>query len=208
MILLLAVIIGLSVSLLRASWRKQSLHTLHLTGVWLVVIAVLPQLLTFNNTMLRSELPDGLVKGVLVISQCLLLIFVWVNRREPGIWLAGVGLGLNFLVIILNGGLMPISPQMVHHLVPGADPTSWALGERLWAGKDVVLSTPATRLVWLSDYFTLPDWIPYRVAFSIGDGLISCGVIWLLGSLSNKPVSYRREFNDVSESITQHVSQN
>jgi hypothetical protein len=37
--------------------------------------------------------------------------------------------------------------------------------------------------LFLSDYYTLPDWLHYPVAFSLGDVLIAVGAFWLLWSL-------------------------
>ena len=76
---------------------------------------------------------------------------------------------LNLFVILLNGGMMPISPETIQHLYPNASPGAWQIGQRLGVGKDIVLTISETRLWFLSDRFTLPDWIPYRVAFSLGD---------------------------------------
>jgi hypothetical protein len=206
LILLSAVIIGLVAGWLRAYTQNQRLKPFDLEGKWLVVAAVIPQLLVFNASFFRYHIPDQWAMGVLVVSQALLLCFVWINRHMPGIWLAGCGLGLNFLVIVLNGGLMPISPEMVNRLVPASQPNSWVTGERLWASKDVVLPLAATRFAVLSDYFTLPTWIPYRVAFSVGDILVASGVFWLLWSLGGNPNSQRRKTNGLSESALPHIS--
>jgi len=47
------------------------------------------------------------------VAACIALCFCLApNRREPGIWIAAVGLVLNVLVVLLNGG-MPVA-------VPGA----------------------------------------------------------------------------------------
>ncbi len=207
MILLSAIILGMAAGLLQSTWGGRKLRSLRLRWEGLVLAAVLPQLFLFHFALIHLAISDGMAKAVLVLSQMLLLVFVWVNRKEPGFWLLGLGLGLNFLVIVLNGGLMPISPAMVSHLAAGAQAGAWQIGARLWDGKDVVLPLSATRLAWLSDFWTLPGWVPYRVAFSLGDGLIAGGMFWLLWSLGRAPAPERRKFNGISEYRSKQLSQ-
>jgi hypothetical protein len=48
-----------------------------------------------------------------------------------------------------------------------------------------VLPADATVLGLLADRFVLPAWIPYRAAFSVGDGFIVVGALAFLWALSN-----------------------
>lgn len=188
MILVLAVLAGLIAGLLRAALTGQSLQTPALRLAWLVPVAFLPQYLAFGLGVTRRLIPDSLAILFLVGSQLLLLAFAWANRGIPGFRLLGAGLLFNLSVILLNGGLMPISPESVTRLVPDAPEGAWQVGERLAKGKDVVLPVAQMRLAWLSDRFFLPNWIPYRVVFSFGDILVAIGAFWLLwrlGGLKN-----------------------
>jgi hypothetical protein len=185
-ILLLAVAAGLLAGGVRARVGGRRLTSPHLRLAWMVPLAFLPQWLAFRLPATRELISDDLAAVALVSSQVLLLVFAWFNRAQPGIWTLGLGLALNLLVIVLNGGLMPISPRTVAYLVPEAPPNAWQIGGRLGTGKDVVLPIAATRLWWLSDWFRLPSRIPYRVAFSLGDVFVAVGAFRLLWTMGGK----------------------
>jgi len=147
--------------------------------VWLVAVAFLPQWFAFNLAAGQDLVPDPLAALVLVLSQLLLLAFAWCNRDRPGFWALALGLGLNLLVISLNGGFMPIGPETLKELF-AALPQGWEVGSRLGSSKNILLPAAGTHLPWLSDRFLLPSWFPDRVAFSLGDAIIAAGAFWVL----------------------------
>lgn len=193
MILLIAIIIGLVAGIARAKIRGQKYYAPELKMGWLLFIAVIPQMFSFHQPHTASVTPDRLAAGVLVSSQALLLIFVWANRKLPGFWALGIGLILNLVVIVLNGGLMPISPETVYKLSPQAIIDPGYFGTRLGSSKDILLATGDTRLWWLSDFLVFPNWVPYRVAFSFGDLFIALGaflLFWIHGDIDKIQARY------------------
>jgi hypothetical protein len=183
MILLFPILMGLLACLIRSRVGGRRLMPPDLCLIWLVPIAFLPQWVVFYQPATRALMPDNLIAASLVGSQLLLLSFVWFNRQTPGFWLLGLGLALNLLAVMLNGGLMPIDPETVAQLMPNVPADNWQVGNRLGATKDIILPIEAIRLWWLSDHFLLPSWFPYRAAFSIGDVLIAGGVFQLMWGL-------------------------
>lgn len=104
-------------------------------------------------------------------------------------WAMGIGLLLNFLVIVLNHGFMPLSPETAQKLIEPGVTVPLTIGERVEFGKDILLLTTNTKLWFLSDIFLVPQWLRYRAAFSIGDIFISVGAflfLWSLGGSSQR----------------------
>lgn len=195
MILILAVLIGLLAGIIRAYIRKFHFSQPQINLLWLVPVAFLPQLLSFYLPATRNRIPDVLASFSLISSQLLLLLFAWVNRKQPGFLYLGVGLCLNLTVIALNGGFMPIRPEAVLRIYPEIPKSVWQIGERLGFGKDIVIPLAETKLWWFSDYFTTPKLFPYKIAFSLGDILLAIGAFWFFWSLGNKPkqnINYER----------------
>lgn len=184
MVLAAAVVLGLIAGFARAWIGKRPYRVISLRFPGLVLFAFIPQWIAFYQSRMGYEvLPDEWGPVILVSSQLMLLLFAWFNRKQPGFWMLGAGLFLNLLVIALNGGLMPISPETVRKIYPDAPAGSWQIGRRLGNGKDIVLPVSDTRLWFLSDRMLLPEWLQYRVAFSLGDVLIAIGAFWLLWTL-------------------------
>jgi hypothetical protein len=185
MILLIAVAVGLTAGFLRALVRKQPYRVYELKWPILVLAAFIPQYFAFFHPSTRTQLTGNLVSILLVSSLIILLAFSLLNIHKVSFLPITLGFLLNFLVIMFNGGLMPISPDTVRKLLPGQD-SQWVVGQRLGYGKDIILEPDMTRLWFLSDRFMLPDWVHYPVAFSLGDVFIAAGVIWLLWTLGGK----------------------
>ncbi|HEX7554986.1 MAG TPA: DUF5317 family protein [Leptolinea sp.] len=183
MILVAAVFIGLIAGLIRAWVGQHEYRFYGLHAPWLVLIAFIPQLIGFYLPSTKVLISGQLAPILLVSTQTLLLLFSLLNIKKLSFTPISLGFLCNFLVIVLNGGLMPISPETIHRLVPNAPSNFWTLGQRLGYGKDIVLQESQTILPFFSDRFVSPQWMNYPVAFSFGDLLISAGVIWLLWSL-------------------------
>jgi Family of unknown function (DUF5317) len=96
--------LALATAMLRGG-RLTNLGDIEMKAWWLLIVG-------FGLQAATRFLPDAswseTVALVMVLgSFFLLMILVVVNRSRPGMWLAGVGVLMNFTVILLNGG-MPV----------------------------------------------------------------------------------------------------
>jgi len=186
MILALAVALGLIASLIRHRGRAaHQIAAIPLRSAWLAMLAVVLQW-----PLLQA--PGGAVQHirtqqvVFLLSYVLLSLFVWRNRRLAGIQIVGLGVILNLLVILANGGLMPITPETLAQLNPGTTPGQWLPGTHYGYSKDILLQSEA-RLWVLSDILVLPRPFPWPTAFSLGDLFIAIGIIVLLQGPITRP---------------------
>ena len=151
--------------------RRFQAGALALAGVVLNVIAELglfPALLARHPG--NGPLPLG---AILHLSSYLFLIaFFLANRAIPGIQSMLIGTLLNAVVIVANGGRMPIDPAALNAM--GDDLALAHFGSTvLWAS--YTLQSSATPLALLGDWIVLP--IPFHspIAVSIGDLWIAVG---------------------------------
>jgi hypothetical protein len=149
-------------------WRGlQRLAALRVRGAPLALGAAAAQLVSVVTQQQRAVL--------LVVSTLLLLGFCWRNRRLAGVGLIAGGIALNSLVMLVNGGTMPVSPASLPTL--GYELTE---GAQLPLQKSRVLADEHARLAWLGDRWHLPGPLAPVAAWSLGDGLLLAGLAWLL----------------------------
>jgi hypothetical protein len=171
--------IGLATGLGWSRLRGHPYRPPTLNHIWLVFVGFLPQFLAVYLGSSRASFPDWMAASVIVTSQLVLLIFAWLNRHLAGMLILMIGLVLNMVVMVANGGFMPINPNTAERLVGAEKISSFELGSRI-GYKDILLSAKETRLEWLADRFLPPVGFPYQVAFSLGDIFIALGAFWML----------------------------
>lgn len=160
---------GIIVGLI-ARGRLTNLAHMKLSRVWLVFCAFFIQL---GMEYLASKGIQAMYDYRFWLhgfSYLILFIFLWLNRHLPGSIIITLGFLLNFLVIMLNGGAMPVA-------LNGLDPSYVTMLQNNELPTYIILDS-STRLPWLSDIFINP-W-PIGKAFSAGDVFACIGVFWLV----------------------------
>jgi hypothetical protein len=94
--------------------------------------------------------------------------------------LLGLGLLLNFLVIVLNGGFMPITPEALVRTGYDANVSQLETGYLVGRTKNIVMELGEARLWFLSDIVVIPEPFPIPSVLSVGDLLIVVGVFFFL----------------------------
>ncbi len=190
MILIAAVIVSTLIALMRGG-RLGRLADLPLRYAWLALAAVVLQypLVYYNLGHGAIILGVSVANLVMVGSYILLLWVLWANRRLPGLPLVALGVLCNLLVMTLNGGWMPITPEAVARLGHMPRVTTTGSVAKVWGAKDIMLPRAQTWLWPLSDVFVVTAPFPIPSAFSPGDVLVAVGLFWLLQQSLVKPVS-------------------
>lgn len=136
--------------------------------VGLLLFGALLQAVAFWSVKSNLDLgPSWVIPILHSFSYGFLLGFTGLNRSLSGIRIVAIGIFLNALVIILNGGLMPVESTFLPE----------ASRQLLQAGTGTHgLMTEATRLRFLADIFyaDLPGL--GKQLFSVGDVLIDLGM--------------------------------
>jgi hypothetical protein len=172
--ILVVLFISLGVALSRGG-NLGALTNLQPRHLWLFFIPLGLQLIAFSPLGASPEFGQTPVKVFYLVSMAIAALALALNRHLPGlIWIAG-GLSLNFLVIALNGGLMPVSPaaRQFAGMPALTGPTM-----------NVTPMSPETLLPWLGDVLPLPSWMPLANVYSPGDVVVAIGgVIFILKAL-------------------------
>jgi len=161
-LIVLALLCLLSVPL--TGGRLSRLTSIRVRGTWVPVAALAIQVLIIT---ILPEGHESLHKAVHTATYALIGVFLWSNRKLPGVKIIGLGAFLNALVITVNDGQMAASATSERlaglHLPPGFE-------------NSAPLAHP--HLLWFGDVIPWPG--PFPNVLSIGDLLIYAGTLILL----------------------------
>jgi len=171
------IVIGLIVGLLRGGvfGALRGLSRLQLVAGW-----IFPLLLIFQFGYFylqgRNEILQQYTGISIMVIYVIGLLFVALNRNQPGFKTIFVGVLLNFLVMALNGGTMPVSLE-------AASMIGLEYAELLQVN-DVVFKhaalTELTRLPFLGDIIPVVAPYPREMVISIGDIVMNVGIFMFL----------------------------
>ena len=167
--ILLVLVISIVVGWVRGG-KLRNLTEIRVRMWWLLPLGFL--ILAASN-FVPTDMHEFAVVLVL-LSYVPLLLFVWLNREASGIWIAGLGILMNFTVILLNGG-MPVLEEAA--IIAGET------GELQLDAKHVLL-TDETRLPFLADIIPLPG-----AVLSLGDVFLAIGVGVFLEDQMRQPLT-------------------
>ncbi len=164
----LVIVLSIIVSLARGG-KLSNLGVIEISAWWLLFVGFALQAVANNLPLNGSEAAITL----LLISYVLLLLVVWLNRAEPGLWIAGVGILMNFTVIALNQGM----PVMAEAITVAGGTSDITLSAKH------ILVEGSTRLPFLGDVIPLPSSV-----ISLGDVFLAIGLGVFIEDQLRQPV--------------------
>jgi MFS family permease len=170
------ILLGLLLGLLSGG-RLRNLAVIQLRWTWLILAALILRFATEAGLNAHIAAVEMLRLLLLAAAYGLLLAALWTNRTYPGLSLAFLGILANAIVIVVNGGFMPIwdvsleaaglTPADVNrafHEIVSVD-TREFLGRALILGDVIPLPIPFE---------------PLRNVSSLGDVFLSLGLAFFL----------------------------
>lgn len=167
--ILLVLVVSLVVGAARGG-KLRNLTEIRVIGWWLLPLSFL--ILTASS--FTPEDMGQLGVGLVLASYLPLLLFVWLNRELTGLWIAGVGVLMNFTVIAMNGG-MPVLEEAAR--------IAGETGQLVLDSKHVLL-TDETTLPFMADVIPLPG-----AVVSLGDVFLAIGVGVFLEDQMRQPLT-------------------
>lgn len=195
MLYLLACFMGIAAGL-AAKGSISNLANFKLEKIYLIIAAFVirttAQVLSARGMVWLIE-SSLLIYGITFL---LLLAAFWYNRHSIGALIIGAGCLMNNVVMLLNGGKMPVSLEamdragmtgMLEFMKNGAD------------GKHSLL-TESTKLPWLADIIHLPSFLGLLMEIvSIGDLVIALGLAVLtFEAVRGKRINWRDSHAEIT----------
>jgi MFS family permease len=176
-VLLIAGLLGIVAGLV-AGGRLSNLLSVQLRYGALILLALV---LRFATQWLIEQgvgVADTLRVPLFAVAFGLLVVALWLNRSQPGLLLAMVGVGANGLAILLNGGFMPV-------FVPAVEVAGLTTAD-LSPTFHVALPTDLG-VEFLVAGGPLGDILPIVIGtfanvISLGDVLLAAGIAWFIFS--------------------------
>lgn len=169
------IIISIIIGLLR-NGKLSSLSQISLKRIELIVLAFLIQ----AGLIFLGSRKIGFVLNyssyALAFSYVVLLIAVWYNGKLKGMKIIALGIAFNFMVIMANGGRMPILLGSLYKA--GLNDIALILKESSHVTNTLI--TEKTLFKFLADVIPLPPPFPDPSVVSVGDFLLFYGVFSLI----------------------------
>jgi hypothetical protein len=172
-------LLGVAVALLRggsfAGWPR-----IHVYWSTLALGSLAVQLLLFNPP--TDHQSWAVAWGPMIWVACLVMLCTVLLRNAFGSrasrypWLlAALGVGLNVLVVVANGGYMPQSADARSSARVASGTVVPPTGDVL---RNVVVMSDETPFRFLGDVIAEPSWFPNANVISVGDLLLGLGLAW------------------------------
>lgn len=158
-------------------------------STWLVVAIALFALQQIAIRTFALNGASGIARRAIFLSTTAILMLIALRyRRYFGAWLIAAGIGLNLIPMIVHGGLMPVSYEVVHKSGAFPEITPADVGHQLSNGKDIVLNSKDISLPWLADRYivTLPGY--GTNIYSLGDFVLFAGIALVIVQLIVSPI--------------------
>ena len=189
------IIISIIIGLLR-NGKLSSLSQISLKRIELIVLACLIQggLIFLGSRKVKFVLDYS--SYMIIFSYIVLLLAVWYNKKLKGIKIITLGIIFNFIVIVANGGHMPVLLSSLYKA--GLNDFALVLKEGTYATHTLI--TEKTLFRFLADVIPLPPPFPDPSVVSVGDFLMFYGVFSLIqNAMLKKEQFFDKKIEEQSE---------